>query len=197
MTHKLTEKHVYNTRVCSMQQQLWSSRPAILYYRDSSRSHQPWRFQMNKRQINAERRRKGEGPVGRAEAPRRDTGGGTPSAGMPSGGYQSGGTPRPSLSGGGLSTRGKQAGGCGSILVIILIIGYYLLTGGGGLDLGGLTGVDDTGGGDGPASSRSTPNCRSPTSLRPCPPREAGRPGRSCSTRTRTTRCWNATSTST
>ncbi len=105
---------------------------------------------MNKRQINADRRRKGSGPVGRAEAPRRDTGSGTPSSGggIPSGGYQSGGgTPRPVSSGGGLSSRGKQAGGCGSVVVIILIIAYYLLSGGGGLDLGGLTGPD-TGGGD-------------------------------------------------
>lgn len=75
---------------------------------------------MNKDQIEAERRRKGPGPVGRAEAPRRETGGG------PS---------RPSL-GGGLPSRGLQLGGCGTILLIALVIGYYLLTGGQGLELG-------------------------------------------------------------
>jgi hypothetical protein len=97
---------------------------------------------MNKNQINADRRRKGSGPVGRADAPRRDTGG-SQSGGMPSGGYQSGGsTSGPVFSGGGMSTRTKQAGGCGTALVIILIIGYYLLSGGNGLDLGGLTGGD-------------------------------------------------------
>jgi hypothetical protein len=103
---------------------------------------------MNKRQINADRRRKGEGPVGRAEAPRRETGGGYPSGGMPSGGYpQQGGTPQSGFPGGGFSSRGKQMGGCGTILIILLIVGYYLLSGN-GIDLGGLTGVDTTGGGN-------------------------------------------------
>ena len=97
---------------------------------------------MDKNQINANRRRKGEGPVGRADAPRRDTGGVQP-GGMQTGG----GMPRPVSSGGGLSTRGKQAGGCGTILVVILIIGYYLLSGGNGLDLGGLTGSEPGTGG--------------------------------------------------
>jgi hypothetical protein len=99
---------------------------------------------MNNNQINADRRRKGEGPVGRADAPRRDTGG-TQSGGGTSGG----GTSGPIFSGGGLSTRGKQAGGCGTVLIVILLIGYYLLTNGGGLDLGGLTGPDTTTGGQG------------------------------------------------
>ncbi|RJP47131.1 MAG: hypothetical protein C4583_17100 [Anaerolineaceae bacterium] len=100
---------------------------------------------MNKRQINADRRRKGEGPVGRADAPRRDTGGGS------SGGFQpSGGMPRPVSSGGGFSSRGKQMGGCGTVIVVVLLIAYFMLSNGGGLDLGGLTNTggvpqDDTG----------------------------------------------------
>ena len=89
---------------------------------------------MNKRQINADRRRKGSGPVGRAEEPRRDTGGFQP------GGMQSsGGTPRPSSSFGGGTSRGKQVGGCGTVLIIVLFIAYYVFSGGNGLDLGGLT----------------------------------------------------------
>lgn len=89
---------------------------------------------MNKRQINADRRRKGSGPVGRAEEPRRDTGGFQP------GGMQSsGGAPRPSSSFGGGTSRGKQVGGCGTVLIIVLFIAYYVFSGGNGLDLGGLT----------------------------------------------------------
>jgi len=85
---------------------------------------------MDKKQINADRRRKGGAAVGRAEAPRRETGGG-----------QSGGSsPRPSsVGGGGFSTRGKQMGGCGTLLVVILFIAYILLSGGDGLNLGGST----------------------------------------------------------
>lgn len=81
---------------------------------------------MNRRQIDAERRRKGEGPVGRADAPRRDTGGFGPG----------GGTPRPVFGGGGVPTRGKQLGGCGTVLVVLLFIAYYFLSGGQGLDFG-------------------------------------------------------------
>ncbi|MFN2120142.1 MAG: clostripain-related cysteine peptidase [Anaerolineales bacterium] len=79
--------------------------------------------------IEVQRRRKGEGPVGRAEAPRRETGGG------PSGGQGGGGFP----SFGGMPSRGGRIGGCGTIVVILLLIGYFLLSGGGGLDLGGST----------------------------------------------------------
>lgn len=98
---------------------------------------------MNKNQINADRRRKGSGPVGRAEAPRRDTGGS-------SGGFQPSGGMPPSYSGGGFSTRGKQMGGCGTVLVILLFAAYYMLSGGQGIDLGGPTdttgqGQNDTG----------------------------------------------------
>jgi hypothetical protein len=78
--------------------------------------------------IEVQRRRKGEGPVGRAEAPRRESGGG------PSGG-QGGGFP----SFGGMPSRGGRIGGCGTIVVILLLIGYFLLSGGGGLNLGGST----------------------------------------------------------
>jgi hypothetical protein len=75
--------------------------------------------------IEAGRRRKGGGtPQGRAEAPiRRGSGSG-----------QGGGAPPPP--GGGLRMpSGGRLGGCGTVLVLILIVGYYLLSGG-GLDLG-------------------------------------------------------------
>lgn len=75
--------------------------------------------------VDVERRRKGEGPVGRAEAPRRETGGGQ-------GGGPSGGLP----SFGGLPSRGRQIGGCGTVVILILVIGYYLLSGGQGINLG-------------------------------------------------------------
>ncbi len=103
---------------------------------------------MNKRQINADRRRKGEGPVGRADAPRRDTG----SSGgfQPSGGSGStGGGPRPNYSGssGGGFSSGTRLGGCGTVIVIILLVAYFVLSNGGGIDLGGSGGIpqDNTG----------------------------------------------------
>ncbi len=78
--------------------------------------------------IEAERRRRGETPSGRAEAPRRESGGG--------GGF----SPRPS---GGFPSRGKQAGGCGSILLFIIIIAVYIFSDG-QVDLtgGGMSGGD-------------------------------------------------------
>ncbi|MBN2115251.1 MAG: hypothetical protein JW730_01685 [Anaerolineales bacterium] len=79
---------------------------------------------MNKKIIEAQRRRKGAPPTGRAEAPQRETGGGQ------SGG---GGFQRPS--GGGFSTRGKQAGGCGSIVVILIIVALFLFFNNGQVDL--------------------------------------------------------------
>ncbi len=77
--------------------------------------------------IEAGRRRKGTGgkPKGRADAPVRRQ----PSSG------QSGGSPRPPGGSFRIPSRGK-AGGCGTVLIIILAIGYFLLSGGGGLDLG-------------------------------------------------------------
>ena len=75
--------------------------------------------------IEAGRRRKGDGtPQGRAEAPiHREPGSG-----------QDGGMPHPP--GGGLRMpSGGRLGGCGTVLVLILIVGYYLLSGG-GLDFG-------------------------------------------------------------
>ena len=78
--------------------------------------------------IEAQRRRKGAPPTGRADAPRRDTGGSSGGGG----GFQSpsgGGYQRPS-GGGGFSTRGKQVGGCGSILVIIVLVAIYILSNG-------------------------------------------------------------------
>ncbi|MGB8983365.1 MAG: clostripain-related cysteine peptidase [Anaerolineales bacterium] len=86
---------------------------------------------MNKKIIEAQRRRKAAPPTGRAEAPRRETGGGQSGGGgfQPSGG----GFQRPS--GGGLSTRGKQAGGCGSIVILIIIVAFYLFFNNGQIDL--------------------------------------------------------------
>lgn len=79
--------------------------------------------------IRVDRRRKGSGPVGRAQAPRRDTGGRQGAGLPPSGG------PRPAF--GGLPTRGR-IGGCGTVILVLLIVGYYLLSGGQGIDLGGV-----------------------------------------------------------
>ncbi len=82
---------------------------------------------MSREPIEVQRRRKGSRPTGRAEAPRRDTGGSQGE--MPSGGSFSsgGGFPRPA---GGIPTRGKQIGGCGTILILLLVVGYYLISGG-------------------------------------------------------------------
>jgi hypothetical protein len=68
----------------------------------------------NHDEIEAQRRRRGAPPTERAEAPRRETGGG-------------GGFPRPS---GGMPSRGTQIGGCGSILVVIIIIAVYFFSNG-------------------------------------------------------------------
>lgn len=88
---------------------------------------------MGNDQMNVDRRRKGEGPVGRAEAPQRETGGGQGSGLPPS--YGGGG---PSF--GGLPGRGGAIGGCGTLIVLLLIVGYYLLSGGQGIDLSGSSG---------------------------------------------------------
>ncbi len=77
--------------------------------------------------MDVQRRRQGEGPVGRAEAPQRDTGGGQ--GGMPGGG---GGFP----SFGGMPGRGGAIGGCGTVIVLILLVAYFLLSGGQGINLG-------------------------------------------------------------
>lgn len=85
--------------------------------------------------IEVKRRRKGSGPTGRADAPQRPTGGGGLPGGSgmpPMGGYPSGG-------GGGFPTRGAQIGGCGTIVLFIVIAAFYMLSGG-QLDIGGLTG---------------------------------------------------------
>src|SRR4030042_745917 len=93
---------------------------------------------MSNDSMNVQRRRKGSGPVGRAEAPRRDTGGGQ-GGGLPSssGGLPSSGGGLPSF--GGMPSRAGQIGGCGTVIILVLIVGYYLLSGGGGGALGGLT----------------------------------------------------------
>ncbi len=75
--------------------------------------------------IEAQRRRKGAPPTGRADAPRRETGGGPGGGGgFPSGG----GFQRPT--GGGFSTRGRQIGGCGSVVVLIVLVAIYILSNG-------------------------------------------------------------------
>jgi hypothetical protein len=89
---------------------------------------------MGKETIEAQRRRKGAPPTGRAEAPRRETGGG-----QGGGGFQ-----RPN-GGGGFPTRGKQIGGCGSILVLIIIVAVYIFSNGQ---------IDLTGGGTDQSSSQ-------------------------------------------
>ncbi len=77
--------------------------------------------------IEAGRRRKGSGgkPQGRADAPIR----------RPTGSGQGGGAQRPSGGGFRMPSRGR-AGGCGTIILIILAIGYFLLSDGGGVDIG-------------------------------------------------------------
>ena len=88
--------------------------------------------------IRVDRRRKGSGPVGRAEAPRRRDTGGSQGAGLPpSGGLPTSGGQGTSF--GGLPRRTGQIGGCGTVVILLLIVGYYLLSGGQGIDLGGLT----------------------------------------------------------
>jgi hypothetical protein len=79
---------------------------------------------MGKETIEAQRRRKGAPPTGRADAPRRETGGSQGGGGFPSGG----GFQRPT--GGGFPSRGKQIGGCGTILIVIVFVAFYLLSNG-------------------------------------------------------------------
>lgn len=75
----------------------------------------------NQPEIEVERRRKADKPTERAEAPiRRQTGGA---------GGGGGGSYKPSGGGFNIPTKGKM-GGCGGILIIILIIAYYILSGG-------------------------------------------------------------------
>src|SRR5512138_927189 len=84
---------------------------------------------MNSNSMNVDRRRKGEGPVGRADAPQRETGGGQGGGGLPSFGGNG-----PVF--GGRPVRGGQIGGCGTVVVLLLLVGYYLLSGGQGINLG-------------------------------------------------------------
>src|SRR3990170_3823581 len=84
--------------------------------------------------IDVERRRKADKPTERAEAPvRRRPGGSQGGPVQPSGG--GGGSVRPSGGGGfPIPTKGKM-GGCGGILLVIVIIAFYVLSGGEGGDL--------------------------------------------------------------
>ncbi len=77
---------------------------------------------MSQDPIEVQRRRKGQPPSGRAEAPRRDFG-------------EGGGQPPRRPFGGGPS-RGTQIGGCGSIVLLLVVLAFYLLSGG-NLDLSG------------------------------------------------------------
>ncbi|HEY6073954.1 MAG TPA: clostripain-related cysteine peptidase, partial [Anaerolineales bacterium] len=86
--------------------------------------------------IEVKRRRKGSGPTGRAEAPQGFGGSGQEGGGgMP----PLGGFPGPS---GGMPSRGVQIGGCGSIVLLIVVAAFYLLSGG-QIGLGG-SGADQT-----------------------------------------------------
>jgi hypothetical protein len=88
---------------------------------------------MGKGSIEVQRRRKGAPPTGRAEAPRRQAGGGQ---GGGFGSPPSSGFPRPS---GGLPSRGRQIGGCGTILLVVVVIAVFIFSDG-QIDLtGGLT----------------------------------------------------------
>lgn len=86
--------------------------------------------------VNVKRRRKGEAPQQRAEAPIRRPGsssaGGSGGGFVPTGGGGSGGG-----SGFSLPSRGKLGGGCGGLLVVILVVAYLLLGGGLGSDESG------------------------------------------------------------
>ena len=76
---------------------------------------------MSQDPIEVQRRRKGQPSSGRAEAPRRDFG-------------EGGGQPPRPFSGG--PSRGTQIGGCGSIVLLLVVLAFYLLSGG-NLDLSG------------------------------------------------------------
>lgn len=102
----------------------------------------------NPPEINVKRRRKGETPTGRAEAPvRREpgSGGSSSSTGGGGGSYQptgGGGSYPPTGGGFQMPSKGKLGGGCGGFLVVILIIAYLIFGGGLG-DLGGDSNVVD------------------------------------------------------
>jgi len=92
----------------------------------------------NPPEINVKRRRKGETPTGRADAPVRresDSSGSSSSSG--GGGYRP-----PSGGGFQMPSRGKLGGGCGGFLVVAIIIAYVIFGGGLGGD-GGDTYVSD------------------------------------------------------
>ena len=99
-------------------------------------------------EVDVQRRRKGEKPVRRAEAPvRRDSQGGQGASGgssggsFGSGGSSGGGSFGPGGGGGGLfqPTKGKM--GCGGVvLLVVAVIAYMLLSGGG---LGGIAPAED------------------------------------------------------
>ncbi len=121
----------------------------------------------NPPEITVKRRRKGETPTGRADAPvRREVdSGGSSSSSSGSGGYRP-----PSGGGFQMPSKGKLGGGCGGFLVVAIII-LYLVFG------GGLNGdVGDTNVADFPTLAQQIPNNSSqsnqPTNT-PRPTREA------------------------
>lgn len=75
-------------------------------------------------EIKAQRRRKSSGPQGRAQQPQRRS---------PTG-STGGSSSRPTASGGSGPSRGKIGGGCGTILILIFLVGYFLISGGDGLE---------------------------------------------------------------
>ena len=79
--------------------------------------------------MDVERRRKGRRPVGRAEGAAARI-----AVEVRVGGFPPSGGNRPSF--GGMPGRGGAIGGCGTVVVLLLIVGYYLLSGGQGIDLG-------------------------------------------------------------
>lgn len=117
-------------------------------------------------EINVKRRRKGEEPLQRAEAPIRRPGAGSDSS---SGGGSyvpgdggGGGSYAPGGGGFNLPSKGKLGGGCGGLLVIILVVAYLLLGGGLG-DNQGTDGAD--------VSTQAAPNLANQVSNTPRPTR--------------------------
>jgi hypothetical protein len=115
--------------------------------------------------MDVQRRRKGSEPVGRADAPRREGGG-------QGGGFPPSGGNRPSF--GGLPSRGGQIGGCGTVVLLLIVAGYYLLTGGQGF--GGTTPIDQSQGPGQDSSGLQLPEAGAPESnfTPPVPAASAG-----------------------
>ena len=95
-----------------------------------------------------------------------------------------------------MPSRGGQIGGCGTIIVIVLIVAYYLLSGGQGLEFRREPAIKARGRTASRAAARAAraagfAGVQFHASRAGQPP--ATRPGRSCSIRMPTIRCWNRT----